>query len=107
MISTRTVCTCWAGALYCCCGAAGGVWRSGGLFSRPTSAMGPCVVQLDQGWSAAALHWQELGCPYDAALALADGDEPAMRQALQTFEVLGARPMAGAVARRLRELGVA
>ena len=32
--------------------------------------------------------------------------EPALRRALQTFEDLGARPMAAAVARRLRELGV-
>jgi ATP/maltotriose-dependent transcriptional regulator MalT len=83
------------------------LWRSGGQFSRPAGATGPVVLQLDQGWSAAAQHWQERGCPYEAALALADGDEPALRQALHAFEGLGARPMAAAVARRLRELGVA
>jgi DNA-binding CsgD family transcriptional regulator len=83
------------------------LWRSGGLSSRPATAMGPFALQLDQGWSAAAQHWHELGCPYEAALAMADGDEAAMRQALQMFEDLGALPMAAAVARRLRELGVA
>jgi DNA-binding CsgD family transcriptional regulator len=40
--------------------------------------------------------WDELGCPYEAALALAD-----LRD-----ERLGARPAAGIVARRLRGLGI-
>ena len=51
--------------------------------------------------------WRALGCPYEAALALADAEEEApLRQALEELERLGARPLAAAVARRLRELGV-
>jgi DNA-binding NarL/FixJ family response regulator len=48
-----------------------------------------------------------MGCPYEAALALADADEEEpLRQALEELQRLGARPAADAVARRLRELGV-
>lgn len=46
------------------------------------------------------------GCPYDAALALTDSDDPeARRQALDELQALGARPAAAIAARRLRELG--
>jgi len=45
--------------------------------------------------------------PYEAAAALADSDqEPQLRTALTELERLGARPLAAAVARKLRELGV-
>ncbi len=58
-------------------------------------------------WRQAAERWRELGCPYETALALSDsGDEAALRQALEIFEKLGARPMTGVVARRLREMGI-
>jgi DNA-binding CsgD family transcriptional regulator/tetratricopeptide (TPR) repeat protein len=54
---------------------------------------------------AAAL-WDELGCPYEAALALADEDrEDPLRRALDVLQRLGARPAAAIVSRRLRELG--
>jgi DNA-binding NarL/FixJ family response regulator len=57
-------------------------------------------------WDRAARLWRELGCPYDAALALSDSDEPeALRQALDELQALGARPAAAIAARRLRELG--
>jgi DNA-binding NarL/FixJ family response regulator len=59
-------------------------------------------------WDAAADRWRALGCPYEAAAALADSDqEPQLREALAELERLGAQPLAAAVARRLREeLGV-
>ena len=51
----------------------------------------------------AANLWAKLGCPYEAALALADGDdEGAMRVALQELHRLESRPAAAIVARRLR-----
>ena len=47
---------------------------------------------------------EQLGCPYEAALALADADEEEpLRQALEELQRLGARPAAAIVARRLRE----
>lgn len=55
----------------------------------------------------AAECWRRIGCPYEAALALADADdEPALRDALDALRELGAAPAAAIVARRLRERGV-
>ena len=56
---------------------------------------------------AAARHWLQIGCPYEAALALADTDDPdALREAHDDLQAMGARPAAAFVARRLRERGV-
>jgi DNA-binding NarL/FixJ family response regulator len=54
----------------------------------------------------AARIWRELGCPYDAALALADSeDEEELRSALDDLQRLAAGPAAAVFARRLRERG--
>ena len=81
-------------------------WRAG-LLSEPP----PAIHELyrlpiaGEGQRAAQL-WREQGCPYDAALALADADdEAALRQAHDELLALGARPAAAIVARRLRERG--
>jgi DNA-binding CsgD family transcriptional regulator/tetratricopeptide (TPR) repeat protein len=67
----------------------------------------PWALQLAGDWAAAAERWLAIGCPYDAALALADSDdEPALRRSLDILAGLGARPAAALAARRLRSLGV-
>jgi DNA-binding CsgD family transcriptional regulator len=67
----------------------------------------PYALELAGDWAGAAGRWRELGCPYEAALALADAEEEApLRRALEELQRLGARPAADVVARRLRELGV-
>ncbi len=51
--------------------------------------------------------WVERGCPYEAALALADADEvEPLRRAVELLQELGARPAAAIVAQRLRDRGV-
>jgi DNA-binding CsgD family transcriptional regulator len=66
----------------------------------------PYALQLAGEWARAAERWREIGCPYEAALALADADdEDALRRALDELYALGARPAAAIVARRLRERG--
>ena len=57
-------------------------------------------------WREAATAWSELGHPYEAVLALGEGDEGAKRRALEELRSLGARPAAQLVARRLREGGL-
>jgi DNA-binding CsgD family transcriptional regulator/tetratricopeptide (TPR) repeat protein len=53
-----------------------------------------------------AEEWRELGCPYEAALALADsGDDESLRLAHDELRRLGAQPAAAIVARRLRQRG--
>ena len=58
-------------------------------------------------WDEARALWAEAGCPYEAALCLADADDEA-RPRLALDELLGleARPAAAIVARRLRDRGV-
>ncbi|HLQ63600.1 MAG TPA: AAA family ATPase [bacterium] len=82
-------------------------WRARLLHEPPPGAAEPYALQIAGEWQRAAQRWSEIGCPYETALALADsGEEAVLRQALETFEQLGARPMMGVVARRLREMGV-
>ncbi len=81
--------------------------RLAGLPAAADGALGPYSVQLAGDVRAAAARWTALGCPYDAALALAGStDEDDLRSALATFQRLGARPAAAIVARRLRGRGV-
>jgi DNA-binding CsgD family transcriptional regulator len=65
----------------------------------------PYAVQLAGDWRAAAEQWTAIGRPYEAALALADGDGEARRRALDRLHELGAGPAAAIVARRLRARG--
>ena len=61
------------------------------------------ALELRGEFAAAAARWAEIGCPYEAALALADtGDEAAQRQAFDELQRLGA----AAAAERLRRAGV-
>jgi hypothetical protein len=58
-------------------------------------------------WARGAELWAEIGCPYEAALALADAhDEHALRHALDKLQGMGASRAAATVARRLRALGI-
>lgn len=80
-------------------------WRAGIRAEIPDAAK-PYALQIAGDWARAADLWTQIGCPYEAACALMDGDESAMRRAHAEFERLGARPAAAIVARRLREMGV-
>jgi len=57
-------------------------------------------------WKAAAAAWRRRHCPYDEALALAEGDVDACKQALNLFVELGAEPAAEKLRRHLREQGI-
>ena len=82
------------------------LWRGGDLNEVPERTPEPFALQMAGDWRGAAAAWEQIGCPYEQALALLDGDEPAQRQALDIFERLGARPAAELVRRRLRLAGV-
>jgi DNA-binding CsgD family transcriptional regulator/tetratricopeptide (TPR) repeat protein len=59
---------------------------------------------------ATAAAWNEIGCPYEAALAWIDAgedlDDAAAKEGLATLQRLGAKPAAAVLARTLRERGV-
>jgi DNA-binding CsgD family transcriptional regulator len=83
-------------------------WRfRGGIREEvPAGAAAPYALQIAGDWEGAAELWTELGCRYEAAVALGDADdEAALRRALDELQALGARPAAAIVARRLRERG--
>lgn len=81
-------------------------WRAGIPEQVPPGAHEPYAAQLAGDWARAAEQWTQLGCPYEAALALADADEEEpLRQAYEQLQALGAAPAAAIVARRLRERG--
>jgi DNA-binding CsgD family transcriptional regulator len=82
-------------------------WRAGLRDQLPAGAAAePYALTIAGEWGDAARLWQELGCPYEAALALGDADdhEP-LRLALAQLQGLGASAAAAIVARRLRALG--
>ena len=82
------------------------MWRAGGLTSAPESIAEPFARQIAGDWQGAATLWAQIGCPYEQALALADGDAEAMQKALALFEQLGAQPAAAWMRRQLRQQGV-
>jgi DNA-binding CsgD family transcriptional regulator/tetratricopeptide (TPR) repeat protein len=80
--------------------------RSGAGSEQPAHFAEPFALQLVGQSAEAARRWEEMGCPYEAALARADGDDDAaLRTALDQLQRLGAQPAAAIVARRLRERG--
>jgi len=82
-------------------------WRKqAGIEEEIAGIAEPYAAQIAGEWERAAELWERLGCPYETALALAEGDVDAMRRALDEFIRLGARPAAAIVARQLRERGV-
>ena len=81
-------------------------WKCGALESPPEWVAPPYVLQMEGDTHGAAEAWRSHGCPYEAARALAESDEePALREALEVFEELGAHPAAHTVRQVLRELG--
>jgi DNA-binding CsgD family transcriptional regulator/tetratricopeptide (TPR) repeat protein len=83
------------------------IWRRrAGLDSPVDEVAAPFAAELRGEPGAAAMLWTDIGCPYDAALALAQCEgEPELRRALGELQRLGAAPAAQIVARRLRALG--
>jgi len=84
------------------------VWRhrAGMDGGDPAGLPEPYRLEITGDAAGAARWWQERGCSYEAALALAgSSDRAALRRALDLLHGLGARPAAAVVARRLRALG--
>jgi DNA-binding CsgD family transcriptional regulator/tetratricopeptide (TPR) repeat protein len=82
-------------------------WLSGVRDELPEgNAVVPYRLSIAGEWAQAAKLWSDIGCPYEAALALAAADdETALRRAHDELQALGARPGIAIVAHRLRERG--
>ncbi|TIT84106.1 MAG: helix-turn-helix transcriptional regulator, partial [Mesorhizobium sp.] len=66
----------------------------------------PHRLLLAGDWRGAAAFWAGMDAPFERALALLQGDEAALREALGIFEGLGARPVAQRVRGMMRQSGV-
>ena len=69
-----------------------------------TDPLTPYDCEISGYWQAAAQHWTDRGCPYDAAIAQLGGDTTAVQSALATFHSLDARAAARRARQRLAEL---
>lgn len=81
-------------------------WKATGSTDRPDGCAPPFTMHIDGDVGAAAAAWAAAGCPYRQALALADSDDEShLRQALELFHSLGARPAARLTASRMQARG--
>ncbi len=81
-------------------------WRAGLLEEPPSRVTEPYALEIAGQRERAAELWTTIGCPYEAALALAEADDEAdLRRSLKEFQRLGAVPAAAIVSRRLRQRG--
>jgi DNA-binding CsgD family transcriptional regulator/tetratricopeptide (TPR) repeat protein len=81
-------------------------WRAGADEPTPHVGEEPYRLEMQGDWAGASQRWKEMGCPYEAALALLDADdEDTLHRALGELQALGAQAAAGILARRLRKRG--
>jgi DNA-binding CsgD family transcriptional regulator len=80
-------------------------WKAGSLADAPDWIAEPYAMQIAGDARSAAESWAARGCVYEAARALAEGDESAQLEAHEQFVLLGAMPAAKHVARSLKALG--
>jgi DNA-binding CsgD family transcriptional regulator/tetratricopeptide (TPR) repeat protein len=82
------------------------LWKGGKLSEAPENIAKPYLLQIKGKWKEAANEWIKLGCPYEEALALADGNEDSKRNALTILESLGATATINLIKQQMREEGI-
>ena len=85
------------------------IWllRLGAPLDPPFSLPKPFAAEVTGDWQGAALAWERLGRPYEAALALQDSaEERQLCEALKIFTSLGASAAARITRQKMRQLGI-
>jgi len=82
------------------------LWKGGKLSEVPVVIAKPYLLQINGDWKGAADEWKKIGCPYEEALALADGNEDSKRKALTILESLGATATINLIKQQMRESGI-
>jgi DNA-binding CsgD family transcriptional regulator len=78
------------------------LWRAGKAEIPLGRVANPYRWMIQGDWRAAAQAWARLNCPFEQALALADGDAAGQIEALAIFDRLGAQPAAKTLRARLQ-----
>jgi len=85
------------------------VWlvRTGSSRELPRGLAEPYQRQIDGDWAGAARFWLDLGCPYEAVMALLDSpEEDDLREALQILTGLRATAVIRVARKKMRDLGI-
>ncbi len=82
------------------------LWKADRLKEIPKKIARPYLLQITGKWKEASELWKELNCPYEQAMALSEGDEEAMKQAVELFNQLGASASSQIIKQKMRELGI-
>jgi DNA-binding CsgD family transcriptional regulator len=77
------------------------MWRAGEIRELPELAALPFAAHVRGEWRRAADEWEALGCPYEKAMALLEGDSEAVAEALALLERIGAGGVAELMRKRL------
>ncbi|MDZ7624115.1 MAG: LuxR C-terminal-related transcriptional regulator [Ignavibacteriaceae bacterium] len=82
------------------------LWKAGALSKTPEKIAKPFKLQIEGKWREAAKLWDELHCPYEQALALSEGDEDAIKKAIEIFDKLGASATSQLIKQKMRATGI-
>jgi DNA-binding CsgD family transcriptional regulator len=85
------------------------VWlrRTGSARPPRGEVAAPFQCQLEADWEGAARLWTDLGCPYEAGLALLGSTRGSLlREALRIFTGLGAKATIRSARQRMRQAGI-
>jgi DNA-binding CsgD family transcriptional regulator/GTPase SAR1 family protein len=82
------------------------LWKANHLSEIPERIAEPYLLQIKDEWKAAAKLWEDLNCPYERALALSEGDEKSMIDAIEIFDRLGASATSQYIKQKMRESGI-
>src|SRR5262249_53242792 len=79
---------------------------AGALTGAPSDCEPPYAAMIEGRWADAAELWRQIGCPFERALALAEGNEDARREAFAILESLGASATLKGLREQLRAAGI-
>ncbi len=79
------------------------LWKADRLKTIPKIIAKPYLFQIKGDWKSAAKLWEELQCPYEQALALSEGNEVAMKRAIEILDDLGASATSQLIKQKMRE----
>ena len=82
------------------------LWKAERLVDIPKKIAKPYLLQIKGEWKSAAKLWEQLKCPYEQAMALSEGNERAMKDAVEIFDRLSASATSLLIKQKMRELGL-